>query len=191
MKIYNLLITLCLCLSSVACINPATKQNTGATFGLTKNNDASEFLNFAEFYSNLSLEAQKDELVSTNKLLATNPNNLLQRMKLVMIYGLPSSNLFDGPKAQSLLQQLLQENILANTQLAFGHLLFDHLIAINKVNKNNRDDQKRIESILQKNEILQLKLDSSQQKLDAAQQKLIELKNIEKSMSEREVTPRK
>ena len=191
MKIYNLLIALCLCLVSVACVNPATKQNTGVTFGLTKNNDASEFLNFAEFYSNLSLEAQKDELVSTNKLLTTNPNNLLQRMKLVMIYGLPGSNLFDGPKAQSLLQQLLQENILANTQLAFGHLLFDHLIAINKVNKNNRDDQKRIESILQKNETLQLKLDATQQKLDAAQQKLIELKNIEKSMSEREVTPRK
>lgn len=175
----------------MACVNPATKQNTGVTFGLTKNNDASEFLNFAEYYSNLSLEAQKDELVSTNKLLVTNPNNLLLRMKLVMIYGLPSSNLFDGPKAQSLLQQLLQENILANTQLAFGHLLFDHLIAINKVNKNNRDDQKRIESILQKNETLQLKLDATQQKLDAAQQKLIELKNIEKSMSEREVTPRK
>lgn len=191
MKIYNLLLALCLCLSSVACVNPATKQNTGVTFGLTKNNDASEFLNFAEYYSNLSLEAQKDELVSTNKLLVTNPNNLLLRMKLVMIYGLPSSNLFDGPKAQSLLQQLLQENILANTQLAFGHLLFDHLIAINKVNKNNRDDQKRIESILQKNETLQLKLDATQQKLDAAQQKLIELKNIEKSMSEREVTTRK
>lgn len=191
MKIYNLLIALCLCLVSVACVNPATKQNTGVTFGLTKNNDASEFLNFAEFYSNLSLEAQKDELVSANKFLATNPNNLLQRMKLVMIYGLPSSNLFDGPKAQNLLQQLLQENILANTQLAFGHLLFDHLIAINKVNKNDRDDQKRVESILQKNETLQLKLDATQQKLDAAQQKLIELKNIEKSMSEREVTPRK
>jgi hypothetical protein len=191
MKIYNLLIALYLCLISVACVNPATKQNTGVTFGLTKNNDASEFLNFAEYYSNLSLEAQKDELVSTNKLLTTNPNNLLLRMKLVMIYGLPGSNLFDGAKAQSLLQQLLQENILINTQLAFGHLLFDNLIAINKVNKNNRDDQKRIESILQKNETLQLKLDSSQQKLDAAQQKLIELKNIEKSMSEREVTPRK
>jgi ATP-dependent Lon protease len=191
MKIYNLLIALCLCLSSVACVNPATKQNTGVTFGFAKNNDASEFLNFSEYYSNLSLEAQKDELVTTNKLLTTNPNSLLQRMKLVMIYGLPSSNLFDGPKAQSLLQQLLQENILANTQLAFGHLLFDHLIAINKVNKNNRDDQKRIESILQKNETLQLKLDATQQKLDAAQQKLIELKNIEKSMSEREVTPRK
>jgi uncharacterized protein YigA (DUF484 family) len=69
--------------------------------------------------------------------------------------------------------------------------LFEHLIAINKANKSIKEEQKRFEAIAQKNETLQLKLDASQQKLEATQQKLNDLKNIEKSMSEREITPRK
>jgi len=105
-------------------------------------------------------------------------------MKLVMIYGLPSSNFLETPKAQNLLQQLLQENILANSQLSFAHLLFDYLVMINKEIKNNREDRKHVELLLQKNEALQLKL-------DAAQQKLEELKNIEKSMGERDIAPKK
>lgn len=200
MKILNLFITFFLCLNSVACVNSAIKQTaSGSTSGslgeviknTTRSNDANEFLNFADLYSNLPVEAQKQEFTAANLALTNNPNDLLQRMKLVMIYGLPSSNLFDGPKAQNLLQQLLQENVLSNSQLDFGHLLFDYLIAINKANKNNRDDQKRLESVLQKNEALQVKLDATQQKLEAVQQKLNELKNIEKSMSERELAPRK
>lgn len=175
----------------MACVAPTTKQNTGLKLLSSNNNDASELLNYAEFYSNLPLEAQKQALVTTNQALAVNPTHVTQRMKLVMIYGLPSSGLFDGPKAQSLLQQCLQENILSNEQLTFGHLLFEYLIAINKANKSIKEEQKRIEAIAQKNETLQLKLDVSQQKLEATQQKLNDLKNIEKSMSEREITPRK
>lgn len=184
MKIRTLLILLFLCLSSVSCVNPAVKNSNGVKVIPTKNNDASEFLNFAEAFSNLSPEAQKQELLTTNQTLASNPNDLLHRMKLVMIYGLPSSNLLDAPKAQNLLQQLLQENILANSQLSFAHLLFDYLVMNNKEIKNNRDAQKRAESLQQKNEVLQLKLDTSQQKLD-------ELKNIEKSMGERDIAPKK
>ncbi|MDO9205834.1 MAG: hypothetical protein Q7T42_12555 [Methylotenera sp.] len=200
MKTFNLFITFFLCLTSVACVNSAVKQtasrNSTGNIGeviktFTRSNDANEFLNFADLYSNLPVEAQKQELTATNQALADNPNDLLQRMKLVMIYGLPSSNLFDGQKAQNLLQQLLQENVLFHSQLDFGHLLFDYLIAINKANKSNRDDQKRVESAQQKNEVLQVKLDATQQKLEAVQQKLNELKNIEKSMSERELAPRK
>lgn len=196
MKILQLFITLFLCLTSVACVNSAVKQTASGSLGgviksTTRSNDANEFLIFGDLYSNLPVDAQKQEFTAANLVLANNPNDLLQRMKLVMIYGLPSSNLFDGPKAQNLLQQLLQENVLSNSQLDFGHLLFDYLIAINKANKNNRDDQKRVESALQKNEALQVKLDATQQKLEAVQQQLNELKNIEKSMSERELTPRK
>jgi hypothetical protein len=210
MKINSLFLTICLCSLCVACVNPAIKQSpepkptlepkqTGSVkLSPSKVSDASEFLNFAEAYSDLSAEAQKHELQATNQILTRNPNDLLHRMKLIMIYGLPSSSLADTPKAQNMLQQLLQENTLANTQLAFAHLLFDHLIAVNKVGKNNRDDQKRADTMQQKNEALQQKLEAAQQKLeasqlklDAAQQKINELKNIEKSMGEREPAPRK
>jgi hypothetical protein len=214
MKIKRLLLTICLGSLCAACVNPAARQTAEAKPALEpkpviepkqaepkqtngvklipiKTIDASDFLNFAEAYSDLSAEAQKQELQATNQVLARNPNDLLHRFKLVMIYGLPSSNLADTPKAQNLLQQLLQENTLANTQLAFAHVLFDYLIAVNKVGKTNRDDQKRADTLLQKNEALQQKLEASQLKLDAAQQKINELKNIEKSMGEREPAPRK
>jgi len=184
MNIRTLLITIFLCLISVACVSPVSKQDTGVKVNPTKNNDANEFLIFAETFSNLSPEAQKQELVETNQALALNPNELLRRMKLVMIYGLPSSSLPDTAKAQNLLQQLLQEDILSNSQLAFAHVLFDYLVATNKVNKTNHDDQKHIELLQQKNDTLQLKLDAAQQKLD-------DLKKIEKSMGEREIAPKK
>lgn len=211
MKINYLFSVICLSLLAAACVNPALKPSTdlkssaeskpssapkqgnGAKLVPTKTMDASEFLSFAEGYSNLPQDAQKLELASTNQALALNPNDLFSRMKLVMIFGLPSSSFADTPKAQNLLQQLLQENILVNSQLAFAHVIFDYLIAANKAAKN---DQKH-DPLLQKNENLQLKLEATQQKLDAtqtkleaAQQKLDELKNIEKSMSGREVAPK-
>jgi vacuolar-type H+-ATPase catalytic subunit A/Vma1 len=183
MKIRTFLIIIFLSLLPTACVNPAQKQSTGVKLNPTINNDASEFLNFAETFSNLTPEMQKQTLATTNQALALNPNELAQRMNLVMIYGLPSSNLLDTPKAQSLLQQILQEDILTNSQLAFAHVLFDYLVAANKVSKNNHEDSKRVELLLQKNETLQLKLDAAQQKLD-------ELKKIEKSMGERESLPK-
>jgi hypothetical protein len=170
MKIHTLLLIILLCLNSAACVSPDSKQSTGVKINPTKNNDANEFLIFAETFSNLSPDAQKQELVETNQALALNPNELLCHMKLVMIYGLPSSSLPDTAKAQNLLQQLLQEDILSNSQLAFAHVLFDYLVATNKVSKNNH--------------ALQLKLDAAQQKLD-------DLKKIEKSMGEREILPKK
>ena len=195
MKKNNLFILLCLSLTLSACASQASKLSTdkqnaearpanGVKLIPTKNSDASEFLNFAESYANLPIDMQKQELANTNQALALNPNDLLHRMQLVMIYGLPSSSLLDTPKAQNLLQQILQENILVNTQLAYAHVLFDYLIAVNKANKGNKDDQKRAEMLQQKNEALQQKLETAQQKLD-------ELKNIEKSMGERDPAPHK
>ena len=199
MKINQLLISACLTCFVSACVNPATKpmsepkQGNGAKLVPTKTMDASDFLSFAESYSNLPQEAQKLELASTNQALALNPNDLLSRMKLVMILGLPSSNFADTSKAQALLQQLLQENVLANSPLAFAHVLFDYLIVQNKSGKNDL----KHDALQQKNEALQLKLEATQQKLEAsqlkleaAQQKLDELKNIEKSMSGREPLPK-
>lgn len=202
MKIYTLLL-LWACLGA-ACVSPATqtnettKVNPPVKINPTKSVDALEFLTFAETFSNLPADLQKQALIETNHALALNPNDLLHRMKLVMIYGLPSSSLPDTPKAQNLLQQILQEGILENSQLAFSNLLFDHLVVINKAAKNNNGDPMRLESLLQKNEALQIKLDATQQKLEAslqkleaAQQKLDELKKIEKSMGEREAIPEK
>ncbi len=163
----------------------------------SKNIDAIEFLNFAETFSNLSIDSQKQTLIETNQVLVLNPNDLLHRMKLVMIYGLPSSMIADTIKAQQLLQKIIQEDILANSQSTFANLLFDHLAVVNKQAKNSNGEPKRLESLQQKNEALQQKLEvtqqkleASQNKLEAAQQKLDELKKIEKSMGERDTAPK-
>ena len=193
MKTNYLSIILCLSLFISACVNPAAKSNAepkqgnGAKIVPTKTLDATELLNFAESYSNLPQEEQKLELGNTNQVLALNPNDLFNRMKLVMMLGLPSSSFADTPKAQGLLQQLLQENILTNSQLAFAHVLFDYLIV---VNKGGKSDQKHVDALQLKLEATQQKLDATQLKLEAAQQKLDELKNIEKSMSGRETLPK-
>lgn len=193
MKINYLSIIICFSLSISACVNPPSKpsaehkQGNGAKIVPTKTTDATELLTFAESYSNLPQEEQKLELANTNQILALNPNDLLNRMKLVMILGLPRSNFADTPKAQGLLQQLLQENILTNSQLAFAHVLFDYLIV---VNKGGKSDQKHVDALQLKLEATQQKLDATQLKLEAAQQKLDELKNIEKSMSGRETLPK-
>ena len=193
MKINYLSIILCLSLFISACVNPAAKSNVepnpgnGAKIVPTKTMDATELLNFAESYSNLPQEEQKLELGNTNQILTLNPNDLFNRMKLVMILGLPSSSFADTPKAQAMLQQLLQENILTNSQLAFAHVLFDYLIV---VNKGGKSDQKHVDALQLKLEATQQKLDATQLKLEAAQQKLDELKNIEKSMNGRETLPK-
>ena len=219
MKINYLPFLICICLLVTACVNPTLnpaissnvkptaepklstearpsaepKQGNGAKLAPTKIMDATEFLTFAENYANLPQDKQKLELASTNQALALNPNDLLNRMKLVMILGLPSSNFADTPKAQNLLQQLLQENVLANAQLAFAHVLFDYLIVQNKSIKNDSKHdalQQKNEALQLKFELAQQKLDATQTKLEAAQLKLDELKNIEKSMSAREPLPK-
>ncbi len=192
-KPYLIVLLACLataCVSSGTQTNGIDKINPPVKVNPTKNGDATEFLTFAESFSNSSADVQKQMWIETNRALTLNPNDLLHRMKLVMIYGLPSSSLADTAKAQNLLQQILQEGILANSQLAFSNLLFDHLVAINKLTKFSNGDPKRLETLQQKNEALQIKLDATQHKLEAAQQKLDELKKIEKSMGERDVTPK-
>ncbi len=195
----NPVILLCACLA-VACAtapnktlqtSPVNKSTAAVKIVHSKNIDAIEYLNFAEAFSNLPIDLQKQALLETNQMLVVNPNDLLHRMRLVMICGLPSSSIPDTLKAQQLLQKIMQEDILVNSQLAFANLLFDHLAVVNKPAKPVNGEPKRLESLQQKNEALQQKLEATQQKLEAAQQKLDELKKIEKSMGERELIPNK
>jgi hypothetical protein len=186
MKRLKYLILLFSLILSNACTNTAPVKN-GVTLTPVKQSDASDYLNFADFFANASADLQKKTLVNTNQTLALNANDLLSRMKLVIMYSATTSFMHDAPKAQQLLQQILQENILIDTQLAFANLLFDHLNALNKINKTNRQDDKRVESLQQQNDSLQQKLESAVQKQEATQQKLDELKKIEKVMNERDI----
>lgn len=186
MKRLKYLILLLSLLLSNACTNITPIKN-GVTLAPVKQSDASDYLNFAEFFANASTDLQKKTLANTNQTLALNANDLLSRMKLVIMYSATGSFMHDAPKAQYLLQQILQENILIETQLAFANLLFDHLTALNKINKTSRQEDKRVETLQLQNDSLQQKLESAQQKQEMTQQKLDELKKIEKVMNERDI----
>jgi hypothetical protein len=166
------------------------KPSNGVKIATPKITDASQFLNFVEEFSIQNADLQKQTLHASNQALAINPNDLLNRMKLILMYGLPNSSFQDTLKAQNLLQRVLEESVLSHEQLAFGNLMFDYFVALNKLGSNVKNDQKKLETLQQKNEALQSKLDATQQKLDASQKQLNAIKNIEKSLGERETLPK-
>lgn len=182
MKIYKLVFVLTLSGLLMACATTSQKTAHGQKIKCADISNACEFLNFSTQFSSSVLAVQKQVLILTNQSLALNPTDTLQRMKLVMIYALPKSQLQDTQKAQNLLQNLLQENILVNTQLSFAQLLLDQLLAYNRLIQKSKDEQKRIENLQLKNNNLQLNLEATEQKIQ-------ELRNIEKLMGERNLSP--
>lgn len=141
-------------------------------------------LEYAGSFVGLSADAQKKELTQINQAIAQNKSDLKNRMKAAMIYALPNSRLRDTAKAQNLLDDLLREKTLDNERKVLATLLRDHIIEINKLTQKARDEQKRADSSQQK-------LDALQQKNDALQQMLDDLKNIEKTMVDRDQGIRK
>jgi hypothetical protein len=83
-----------------------------------------------------------------------------------------------------LLDDLLKEKTLDNERRILATLLRDYLIETNKLAQKMRDEQKRADGSQQK-------LDALQQKNDALQQMLDDLKNIEKTMVDRDQGIRK
>jgi len=141
-------------------------------------------LEYASSFVELSADAQKKELVQIDQAIAQNKSDLKNRMKAAMIYALPNSRLRDTAKAQTLLDNLLREKTLDNERKILATLLWDYTIETNKLAQKARDEQKRADSSQQK-------LDALQQKNDALQQMLDDLKNIEKTMVDRDQGIRK
>lgn len=189
MQIRNLIILLCCMMLSCACSNqaingmPAARSNGGtistpktSTF---KQNHTLEILAFIDSYSNLSPEMQKKVFSETSQLLADNKNNLLYRLKLASMLSLPSSRLRDNAKAQLLLQDLLQGNTLNASDFSLISLLYEYTADYNKQLQKSREDLKKLESVQQKYDALELKNKILEQKLN-------ELKIIEKTMNDRD-----
>lgn len=175
-------LTLCCCLIfTFGCttknseLKPSDNNNSGVKLAPANNEHIIELITFCESYSNLTAEAQKKAFAETNSVLAENKNDVVHRIKLAAMLALPSSRLRDNVKAQILLQELLQENNLSAVDSAFTSLLYEYALDNTKQIQKNRDDAK--------------KLDAAQQKADTLEQKLNDLKNIEKTMSERDAKP--
>ncbi|MDI1308582.1 MAG: hypothetical protein PSV17_04005 [Methylotenera sp.] len=152
------------------------KRLDASTF---KQDRVNNLLMFIDRFSNGTLEAQKKLLNETNRALIENKADLTERIKLAIMFSLPSSRVRDPAKAQVLLQDLLQENGLNPTESALTSLFYEHVLDDIKVAQKNKEDLKRLE-------LYQQKLESLQQKYDALDKKLNDLKNIEKTISDRD-----
>lgn len=185
----NFTMLLCSLILSCACSNKAIISNAPANSNVartnmlkastSKQNNVIELLAFIDSYSNLTPEMQKKVFAETNQMLAENKNNLLSRFKLASMLALPTSRLRDNVKAQNLLQDLLQENTLNPSDFSLISLLYEYTTDYTKQLQKSREDIKKLESAQQKYETLELKN-------KALEQKLNELKNIEKTMNDRD-----
>jgi len=127
---------------------------------------------------------RKKTFAETAQVLAENKNNLLYRIKLASMLALPTSRMRDNAKAQNLLQDILQENVLSPVDFSLVSLLYEYTTDYAKQSQKNREDIKKIE-------VFQQKYEASELKNKALEQKLNELKNIEKTMNERDTKPSK
>jgi len=182
----NFTILLCSLILSCACSNKAIVSNAAGNTRINtiktstfKQNNVTELLAFIDSYSNLTPEMQKKVFAETNQALAENKNNLLSRLKLASMFALPTSRLRDNAKAQNLLQDILQENTLHPSDFSLISLLYEYTTDYTKQLQKGREDIKKLESIQQKYEALELKSKVLEQKLN-------ELKNIEKTMNDRD-----
>ena len=134
---------------------------------------------FIDRFSNDTFDVQKKSFNETNRALIENKTDLTERIKLAIMLSLPSSRLRDTTKAQSLLQDLLQENTLNPSESALTSLFYEYVLDDIKQSQKNRDDLKKLD-------LSQQKLEALQQKYDALDKKLNDLKNIEKTISDRD-----
>ncbi|MDP2153669.1 MAG: hypothetical protein Q8J66_08435 [Methylotenera sp.] len=139
-------------------------------------------IQFYDSYTTLTPDDQKTIYANTNEALIGKKSDTFQRIKLAMMLSLPSSRVRDINKAQILLQNILQENNLHSTEYALVNLLYEYTLDSTKQMQKNRDEAKKLEAA-------QTKHDNLQQKYDALEQKLNDLKDIEKTMNERDVKP--
>lgn len=127
-------------------------------------------LDFAEHFADLSLESQKKELLLTSQTANQNKQDINSRIKVALIYALPNSKLRDSAKAQILLEELNRDKNLDKERKSLVSLLTDYTNDSNKLAVKARDEQKRG---------------------DTLQQQLDDLKNIEKTMVDRDQGVRK
>ena len=145
----------------------------------SKQDRVNSLLLFIDRFSNDTLDVQKKSFNETNRALIENKFDLTERIKLAIMLSLPSSRIRDTAKAQNLLQDLLQENSLNPTESALTSLFYEYVLDDVKQSQKNRDDLKRLD-------LSQQKLEALQQKYDALDKKLNDLKNIEKTISDRD-----
>lgn len=134
---------------------------------------------------NMSGEAQKKELQTLIQSQQGSKQDVNSKTKLALLYGLSSSRVRDYAKAQLLADELIKERTLDSERKSILIILRDYIAETIKISIKLREEQKKSDALQAKLDILQTRADTVQQKADNLQQKLDELKDIEKTMINR------
>ncbi|MFW5431946.1 MAG: hypothetical protein ACKE5M_07295 [Methylophilaceae bacterium] len=162
--------------SATAATNATTNSSTntdssGFKFSPIAHAHTAELLEFVASYGALETEKQKSIYLDVMQALAKDKSNIKLRVKHAAILALPNSNLRDTAIAQQHLQSLLEDSELSESNESLVKLLSTFILEHNTQSQKARDVAKKTEALKQKNKALE--------------QKLNDLKNIEKTMIER------
>lgn len=153
--------------------NDPPSSNSGFEFSPIAHANTAELLNFISNYTKSSKEKQKSIYMDISQNLVADKGDIKLRVKQAAILALPESNLRNSPIAQQQLQALLIDQALNKSDKNLVNLLYVFTHSLNNESQKLRDSNKKIDALKQRNRALG--------------QKLNDLKNIEKTMIERNV----
>lgn len=151
--------------------NPKTLDSTGFKFSPIAHAQTAELLKFIVNYGSLNRESQKTTYVEVMQALAKDKSDIKLRIKHAAILCLPNSSLRDTATAEQQLQDLLTDPSLSSSNKSLVKLLHTYTGHSNTEARRLHEATKKTDVLKQKNKNLN--------------QKLNDLKNIEKTMIER------
>jgi hypothetical protein len=179
-KLYVIFTSL-ICL--VACTpHASTKQSTATLSHPARlmETPIERHINFYGQLQTMTVEMQKKLAADLIQVLNDNKQDVTTRIQLATLYAAPNSLVKDYPKAQPLLQSLIRDDRLSPAESNYVDLIYSYILDYNKQQIKIKEENKKSDS-------LQSKYDQLQKKADLLEQKLNEMKNIEKSLVDRDL----
>lgn len=146
-------------------------SNSGFKFSPIAHGYTAELLGFIAGYANLNKTQQASTYMEVVQGLAHDKNDTKLKIKQAAILAMPNSSLRDTTLAQQHLDALLADTSLSESNTNLVKLIHVFTLNYNKQQKAARTTAKKTEILKQKNKALS--------------QKLNDIKNIEKTMIER------
>ncbi|MEE9331882.1 MAG: hypothetical protein V3U89_06590 [Methylophilaceae bacterium] len=176
LAVYTSVLSACSATAATAVTTPVVpsnkdSNNSGITFSPIAHAHTAELLEFIAAYADLAHEKQKITYLEVMQKLAKNKEEINLRIKHAAMLSLPSSYARDIKTAQKMLQALLEDDELNDSNASLVNILYTFTLDLNKQSHKVRELAKKNDGLKQKNKALV--------------QKLNDLKDIEKTMIER------
>lgn len=170
-SVVSLLSTFSIKAANVETPNSNTNMDSGFNFSPIAHAQTADLLEFIASYGSLNKEQQQSTYMEVVEALAKDKEDTKLKIKHAVILSLPSSTLRDEVTAAEHLKALSADQTLSESNANLVDMLHTFTTAYNTELQKSRDASKKAVALKQKNKALG--------------QKLKDLKNIEKTMIER------